>query len=185
MFGKKPKIVLQLRNTSFHIERGCMYKKVLFGFVFVWGSLFAQYGSEIGFNANPRGPGGPIGVGAALGDPLGLTGKYYLNNTMAIQIAAGLGYSREEGFQINGDYVWHPHVIGATDDFVLSWYLGAGMGVLIGEEPNLNARFPLGVQGALSHFNLDAFIQVDPGFAVVKDQGFTYDVVTGIRFYFQ
>src|SRR5882724_3292503 len=46
---------------------------------------------------------GQLGAGVILGRPIGLTGKYWLNNTQAFDTGLGFG----DHFMLYGDFVWH------------------------------------------------------------------------------
>ncbi len=131
-----------------------------------------------------RGEGGPLGLGVLLGDPFGISGKYYVFDNQAIVGGVGYGYSEEDGFQTQFDYVWHPHVIGERENLKFSWYLGLGAALLIGDDSALNMRFPVGFQTALTNQSLDFFIEAVPGLELIDDPDFAIDFAAGTRFYF-
>src|SRR5687767_6037585 len=70
----------------------------------------------------------PFGLGLMLGEPIGLSAKYYLGNKMALD--AGLGESRSywnhDGLHLHVDVLWHPKVLTRQPAFDMPFYLGVG-----------------------------------------------------------
>ncbi len=63
------------------------------------------------------------GLGLMLGQPLGLTAKYWLGGANALDIGVGGG----PGFRIHGDYDWGlDQVLEKKTDLTLDLYLGVG-----------------------------------------------------------
>src|SRR5262249_34842586 len=87
--------------------------------------------------ADPQ-PGKPrdFGVGAMLGAPTGLSLKYWLTETAAMDGGLAWHFGDDARFQIHSDYLYHI--------FVPNWqvpggrlpvYVGAGLRVLAGDHP--------------------------------------------------
>lgn len=76
-----------------------------------------------------RGRGGNFGVGLSLGDPLGLSIKYFMAPNHAIQGDIGWAPFHHGNGRLGIDYNWHPgtFVSNSTMDFVP--YLGLGVGM--------------------------------------------------------
>jgi hypothetical protein len=142
--------------------------------------------------ASARSLGGPFGLGVMLGDPTGLSGKYFLSDTHALDFAAGFGFTREEGFQFQMDYLWHPHVLVTTKYFRLPWYVGVGPVVQIvsryadkkRDDIGIGARVPFGLAFALTKVALDPFVEIAPGIEVFRHADFRIDAAIGVRYYF-
>lgn len=69
-----------------------------------------------------------FGVGIMLGEPSGLTGKYWLSNTKAIALSIGNSYFGK--IRLGGDYLWH---FNAFNSQMANLYAGPGVAIGIGE----------------------------------------------------
>ena len=133
-----------------------------------------------------RGTGGPFGLGVLLGDPFGINGKYFLDDTKALNFGLGYGYSDEKGFQLQGDYLIHPHLFLDDNDGKLSWFVGAGASTILSERDSapLNLRIPFGLSYAAKYIQMDTFLEIAPGVEIVNEFDFAIDVVIGTRYFF-
>src|SRR5262245_9305693 len=131
-------------------------------------------------DARAEGPSHPFGLGLMLGNPTGLSGKWYLNKPFALQ--AGLGYvdddfdrGDDDGLHIHVDVVWHPKVLARTPDFTLPFYFGVG-GRLVDDDDHyacgpgpqfctdndtfLGVRVPVGILMDFNRVPLDIFLEL-------------------------
>ncbi|HEY0189693.1 MAG TPA: hypothetical protein VGC42_01130, partial [Kofleriaceae bacterium] len=68
-----------------------------------------------------------FGLGLELGDPTGLTGKYFVQSDQAIQFGlGGVLLFDHTGVNLYGDYLWHPVSLASAEDFELPFYIGIG-----------------------------------------------------------
>jgi hypothetical protein len=143
-----------------------------------------------------------IGLGFVLGDPTGLSGKYWVGPTNAFDFAlgftnygAGIGaacYRDANGVEhcqgyfntsINIDYLWQSNIVRGGAQ--LDWYIGGGGRVLIfgGSGFNLGIRMPVGVALMLNNPNfLEFFFELAPAFYIYN--GLTFEGGLGMRVYF-
>lgn len=121
-----------------------------------------------------------LGVGIALGQPTGLTGKYWLSSTSALD--ATLGYHFNDNFDIHADYLLHTFSSFDVTDGRLPWYIGLGGRILAGDSTHFGMRLPLGVSYLRTSDPIELFAEVAP---VVKlsDLGFDIDGLVGVRLY--
>lgn len=131
---------------------------------------------------------GQFGVGVSLGAPTSVTGKYILNETMAIDAHIGGLPFFSVGFHgtvfVAGDLVIDWLELVDTDDFRISLYGGAGAMVLFNagevrvydEEYNalvpfyrqgVGVRFPGGVAGQLKIAPIEFFVEISPSLALL------------------
>lgn len=136
------------------------------------------------YMGDARSKGGNFGLGAMLGDPMAISAKYFFTPNTALNAAVGYGYSEDDGFQINLDYIVHPHVFTRNDDFSMSWFIGLGGAALLGNDSNANVRAPLGITFTFMEQPVEAFVEFAPGVGLVDDFGFAFDGGLGARFYF-
>lgn len=131
-----------------------------------------------------------FGLGLIAGDPTGLSGKLWMDDTHAIDFAIGtFGYylgSRYGGVNLHADYLWHHFgVFGRPGSEVyhrMPLYVGAGAVV----------STPGAAAGARAVFGLsylfpqpfDVFLELAPTLVVAPSTGFGIDSGLGGRFYF-
>jgi hypothetical protein len=135
---------------------------------------------------------GTVGVGIILGEPTGISAKLYLKDDQAIQVAVGFAFYGG-GFEVAGDYLFHPYILQSRDSFVLPFYIGPGLRLIQYSEGRDTSYIALGVRavaGLLFDFKtvpLDAFVEI-AGVLEHGGSGHGFDVKlnadVGIRYYF-
>ncbi|MFL5814647.1 MAG: hypothetical protein ACJ763_13815 [Bdellovibrionia bacterium] len=143
----------------------------------------------------------PFGLGVVLGEPTGITGKYWIDRRSAVDTT--LSYSFSDYFLVFADYLYHfPGAFGQTNEFVsaLNPYVGVGAEIFIQTQDTGNKdrtyfrsdqgsagfgiRIPLGVEWRPVTVPLGVFAEIAPGVGVIPaTYGFVQGGV-GIRFYF-
>ncbi len=131
--------------------------------------------------AQAQGPSHPFGLGIMLGNPTGLSGKWYMGKPFALQ--AGLGFvdddfddgGDDDGFHLHVDVVWHPRVLARTPDFTLPFYFGVGGRILNDEDryvcgpggtrcgdddTYIGVRVPVGLLMDFNKVPLDIFLEI-------------------------
>lgn len=142
------------------------------------------------FGTSPRGAGGSFGIGLSLGDPIGFSAKYYVSTMTAIDAALGYGFGRVDGFQVHVDYVIHPHVLHSSYDFKLSWLVGIGAAIDVGDTNSHNEAFlfgfrvPVGMSAGFHRHPFDLSFQFAPGASFVEYAGFRFDIALITHYYF-
>ena len=68
----------------------------------VWGLVV---GSPVEAVTSRVGAAEDVGFGVQLGQPMGVTGKYWLSSTTAVD--GFMGYHFNSNFDIHADYLWH------------------------------------------------------------------------------
>jgi len=137
-----------------------------------------------------------LGVGLYVGLPIGITGKYWLENDKALDLNIS-GLVRDY-FNISMDQVWHfPGYFGRSSEFVgsLSPYVGVGGGLYTwsdskGPPPfkrrrnttSVHARFPVGAEW-LPHPAWGVFVELVPGIAVLPAIRVVPELGIGLRVY--
>ena len=131
-------------------------------------------------DARPR-PGGHIGgrsfeanktfgLGLELGEPTGVTGKYFLSASNALDFGLGTiyNYFDRDGLHLYLDYLWHPVSLISNESFELPFYVGVGGRFWnFTDRPYDNAyafgvRVPLGIAFDFNNVPLDIFVQIVP-----------------------
>ena len=144
--------------------------------------------------------GGRFGLGLIIGEPTGLSMKYWLDSRAAFQGA--LAFSFDDYFLISGDYLYHyPGAFGQGNAFVsqLQPYFGVG-GVVVftTTDRRVNDRFlgrrsgsvgvgvrvPLGIEWNPGRPSLGIFAELVPGISLVPLTSAFFEAGIGIRYYF-
>ncbi len=136
---------------------------------------------------------GVFGVGLVLGEPTGVSMKYYLSNDTAVDAAVG-GAFIGKGIQVHADFLWHPWVLESKPSFSLPAYFGVGARILDrngggGDQDHVRLGVR-GVGGVLFDFTeipLDVFLEV-AGVADYRTKGDAFgldiNLGAGVRYYF-
>jgi hypothetical protein len=136
-----------------------------------------------------------VGVGLMLGEPSGLTGKYFMSPETAVDAAIGAYdyYRGRSGFDIHADYLIHPVSLASTDDFELPLYFGVG-GRLLDFNQNddhsfaFGVRVPAGISLDFNNIPLDVFFELAFVFDVFVDYpddvGVDFNGALGVRYWF-
>ena len=141
-----------------------------------------------------------FGLGIMFGAPFGLSGKYYLSESTALDFGVGAYYRfrYDDAFQFHVDYLWHPVVLAKTDAFWLPLYVGVGGRVLdhgrdrdrdFDDDTHVGVRAPLGLSFDFENVPLDIFFEFALVVDFIQDRDDNHDIVdlnssVGIRYYF-
>lgn len=141
-----------------------------------------------------------FGLGLELGTPSGLTAKYFLNESNALQFGLGWynGYYRDNyGIHVYGDYLWHPVSLVSASAFELPLFVGVGLRFnsfedrrdrVYNDAYGFGIRVPVGIAFDFNNVPLDIFLQVVPSFnfySRYRDSvGLWIDLSIGIRYWF-
>lgn len=158
-------------------------------------------GGSRSFEANKT-----FGLGLELGEPTGLTGKYFFSDRAALDF--GLGYIYEhyyygDGLHLYADLLVHPVSLASNPTFELPFYVGGGIrfwdfdycyqGRCGYGASAVGLRIPLGIAFDFNNAPLDIFIQIVPTIDFVSgdyydryDRSYiTFDFSVGLRFWFK
>lgn len=127
-----------------------------------------------------------FGIGFMVGEPTGISGKYWLHNNNALDF--GLAYSLLSGnkrFSFHTDYIHHDPYLLNTDLPLEIYY---GVGVRFRFKSDDQGTFGIrGVGGILwidQKLPLDLFFEVAPVFRLFPSTGLNFDIALGGRWYF-
>jgi hypothetical protein len=158
----------------------------------------AARATEVGYSRK-------IGVGVELGDPTGLTAKFWTSPTNALDFGLGFWtYGNGACFNdangqvcdafghtngtFNMDYLWQSNIIRGTAQ--LDWHIGGGgrmvwWGGCTSDCIALSARAPVGLDLMFTNPNfVEVFFEIAPAFWVFPNLGLGFDGDLGVRLYF-
>ena len=141
--------------------------------------------------------GGNFGLGAVLGDPTGLSMKYWLRKDNAVSGALAFGtyrhhyyndhhdgwYDEEVNIHLHANYLWHSFSALPVQRGELPLYWGAGGRLLMGHD------FAMGVRGCggieyLPLAPIDIFLELGVIIDFVGHVGGDVDLGLGLRYFF-
>jgi hypothetical protein len=122
-----------------------------------------------------------LGIGTELGQPMGVTAKYWLSSTLAVDGA--MGYHFNSNFDMHSDVLWHSFSSFNVSNGRMPFYIGVGGRVLLGNDSQLGLRLPLGVSYLSSNNPIELFAEIAPVIQLVTSIGADVDGVVGIRYY--
>jgi hypothetical protein len=136
---------------------------------------------------------GALGVGIILGEPTGLTAKWYFDDSHAVQGAVGSALIGG-GLQLHADYLFHPYVAQVRESFVLPLYIGPGVRLIDytnGRDESslaIGARVVGGLLFDFTHVPLDAFLEIagvlEYEFKDGEGGAIRLNAGAGVRYYF-
>jgi hypothetical protein len=135
--------------------------------------------------ASPRG----LGLGLIAGAPSGLSGKLWLDDVHALDLAVGsFGYyvgSAYSGINVHADYLWHRYGIfgDRSSEAYRRLPLYYGVGGIFSSPGLAGLRGVLGIT-YLFEAPFDVFFEIAPTLVVAPGLGVGTDAGLGGRFYF-
>lgn len=125
-----------------------------------------------------------FGLGVMLGEPSGISGKYYLNETNAIDFGLGYSIATEGKLNIHIDYLHHKEGVFNTDQrLILHYGFGAKIKTYSGDDA-FGVRGVVGITWTQDDLPFDAFIEIAPVFILLPSTELELDASIGARFYF-
>jgi hypothetical protein len=139
-----------------------------------------------------------FGLGVMIGAPTGLSGKYFLTSSTALDFGVGgIDYYRNRrGLHLHMDYLLHPVSLASTAPFELPLYLGIGARLWDFDDSQYNdhawalgVRAPIGVAFDFNNVPLDIFFElalVVDFFSGYRDTlGADVNGAIGLRYWFE
>ncbi|MEI7748945.1 MAG: hypothetical protein WCI81_07710 [Chlorobiaceae bacterium] len=125
-----------------------------------------------------------VGLGIIVGEPTGLSMKYWLDDTTAIDAAVAFSSSDNNPLQFHADYLMHSGITARNSRTLQSYY---GVGARISNDDNdtrLGIRVPFGVTYNFSKVPVDLFAEIAPVLDVTPDVTLDLNAAVGIRYFF-
>ena len=126
-----------------------------------------------------------LGVGAMVGNPTGLNGKYWLDDQKAVDAGLGFSFGSQTNFTLHSDYLLQNE--GAfffNDVYALDLYYGLGGRMEFGDSLEIGLRAPVGLAHKFADQPADAFAEIAPILDFVGRTGLDLHLAVGARFYF-
>jgi len=129
--------------------------------------------------------GGNFGLGVIIGEPTGISMKYWNGRTTAIDGAIAWSFGDESAFHLHADYLIHAFEVIKVSEGALPLYYGIGGRLKFQKkEDQLGIRIPLGMAYYFSKAPLDIFLELVPILELIPSTEFDFNAAIGIRYYF-
>lgn len=129
---------------------------------------------------------GRFAAGLVIGEPTGISLKYWLTDKLAVDGALGWSFYRETDFHIQSDLLWHRFDMFHVSGGELPFYLGVGARVKFRERADdlVGIRVPVGVSYLFNDVPVDVFFEVAPIIDVSPSVRGGFTVGVGARYRF-
>lgn len=128
---------------------------------------------------------GQMGVGLMIGNPTGISGKYWLDDNKAIDAGLGASFGNHTDFSIHSDYLLHKeNQFYFNEVYALDLYYGIGGRMEFADEIELGARVPVGIVHEIKEKSADVFAEVAPVLDFIGREGVELNLALGTRYYF-
>jgi len=135
-----------------------------------------------------------FGLGLIVGEPTGLSMKYWLDDEHAIDGAAAWTFSDNDSFELHGDYLWHNFdlIVPESTSGKVPVYYGLGARVKFKDDNGhhddkaaFGIRVPLGIGYLFAEAPFDLFAEIAPILDLTPDTDLEINAAVGVRFYFK
>jgi hypothetical protein len=127
-----------------------------------------------------------FGVGIILGEPTGLSGKYWVSAENAFDAALAYSFMEDnKSFSFHADYLYH--LYGITDrHYKMPLYYGFGIRFRVREnkDNSFGVRGVMGLLVYLKEVPVDIFFEAAPAFRLLPDTNIDFDIAIGARYFF-
>lgn len=120
-------------------------------------------------------------VGIILGEPTGLSGKQWIGEGAALDLAVAWSFVPEGAFYLHVDYQQHFDDLD-VDVGTLLWFAGIGPRIYIGNEVGIGMRIPVGLVYDIDDVPLEVFLELAPGLNLFPATKFNFGGGIGVRY---
>ncbi len=126
-----------------------------------------------------------LGIGAMIGNPIGVNVKYWLDDNAAIDGGLGLSWWENTDLSIHSDYLLHnKSAFFFNEDHALDLYYGIGGRMEFADDLELGVRVPVGLAHRLPDQPADLFAEIAPVLDFIGRTGIEMNFAVGGRYYF-
>jgi hypothetical protein len=129
---------------------------------------------------------GSFGLGVIVGEPTGITAKYFLDNHNAIDGGFGWSLNSDHDFHLYADYLYHVYFLTDVGEGELPLYFGVGGRFVYRDDKDNQAgiRVPVGLNYILASAPIGFFAEIVPILDLAPDVDLDLEGGVGFRYYF-
>lgn len=127
-----------------------------------------------------------FGLGVILGEPTGISGKYWVTSNIAVDGAAAWSFAGDDGVQLHADVLYHKFDLFNVKTGKLPIYFGAGARIkfTIDDDNRFGMRVPVGIDYIFENVPLDIFFELVPIIDFAPSTKFAFNGGVGVRYFF-
>lgn len=125
-----------------------------------------------------------FGIGIILGEPTGITSKYWINSNSAFVGGLSWSFKDNDALYMHLDYVNHDYTLIGVNRGKLAVYYGIGGKILFAKETNIGVRIPVGLNYIFQGTPIDLFLELVPSLNLIPSTTFDIGGGVGVRYYF-
>jgi hypothetical protein len=124
-----------------------------------------------------------FGLGAILGEPTGISAKYWTSGATAFDFGLGYSFTNNSNLHLHADYLFHTNdLINTTEN--ISFYYGPGARLKFDDDMRLGVRFDAGLVWIPRGTSVDVFVEVVPILDIIPETDFSFNAALGVRYFF-
>ena len=124
-------------------------------------------------------------LGVILGEPTGLSAKYWMSHVNALDIGAAWSFERDGQFHFHFDYLFHNYDAFKVEQGSLPIYFGIGGRVRFDEHDNrLGLRLVVGLEYLFEQYPMSLFFEIAPIVDIAPETEASVNGGIGIRYVF-
>lgn len=125
-----------------------------------------------------------FGLGVILGEPTGISGKLWIEDSKAIDGAVAWSFEKESAVHVHADLLFHSRNIVKVEMSKLLFYYGMGGRIKFEDDSEVGVRVPLGINYLSSGAPLDVFLEIVPLLDLAPSTDFSLNGAIGVRYFF-
>jgi len=128
-----------------------------------------------------------LGLGVILGEPTGLTVKWWVGRGAAMDAAAAWSLEKRSSFHLHVDYLLHNLSLFKVETGRLALYYGMGGRIKFREDDDekVGLRIPVGMDYLFAGAPFDVFLEIVPLVDLIPGTDFDMNGSVGIRYWFR
>jgi hypothetical protein len=127
-----------------------------------------------------------FGLGIILGQPTGLSAKYWLSSSNALDFGLGYSFEKNSRFHLHADYLFHAnHLFNTTENISLHYGPGGRLKTFSNGDLRLGFRFDVGLTWVPKNSPVDVFVEIVPLLDIIPETVFSFNGGIGVRYYFR
>ena len=126
-----------------------------------------------------------FGIGAILGQPTGISAKYWTTSSTAFDFGLGYSFEKNSRMHLHADYLFHTKdIFNSTENFSLYYGPGARLRLVENGDSRLGVRFDVGIVWIPRNSPIDVFVEIAPLLDIIPETDFSFNGGIGVRYFF-